>query len=312
MATSSGVWSSEAPSNIALIKYMGKREGNIPCNISLSHTLNKFTTRVSLEICSGKDDFSNEIGLPQKSVDRFLEHLKRIKYRYNYGGFFLVKSFSNFPHSAGIASSSSSFAALTMCSLAAICEIKGVNLPSPEEMSRLSREASGASCRSFFSPWSVWNGDGARKIDVKIGELNHDLALVDSRPKQISSGEAHRLVTSSPLFEGRSTRAEKRFGDLINSLNNNKWSDVRQICWEEFRDMHALFETSSPSFGYIQPKTTMILDMVEGFWRVRGDGPVVTIDAGPNVHFLWRKDQNELRTELKNAILSMDNLIQFM
>ena len=227
----SRMWTSEAPSNIALIKYMGKQSGNVPCNASLSHTLNEFVTRVSLEECWEDDQFVNGMEFGPRATNRFLQHLKNIKMIFCYDGFFYVKSHNNFPHSAGIASSSSSFAALTKCAVTAICEIKGMALPSCEEMSEISREASGASCRSFFSPWSLWNHKGARTIDLKIGELNHDLALVDQSPKIVSSSEAHERVKSSRLFMGRPRRAEKRLINLIDSLNNNRWNDACQICW---------------------------------------------------------------------------------
>jgi len=292
------MWVDFAPSNIALIKYMGKTEGNIPCNVSLSYTLDKFVTRVVLELCSNNDCFVNEIGLSDKSVDRFLNHLKNIKRRYDYDGFFRVRSSNNFPHSAGIASSSSSFAALTKCALKAVCEIKGRELPSPEEMSAISREASGASCRSFFAPWSVWNREGGRKIDIAIDRLEHDLILINATPKKVSSSEAHQLVRSSPLFVGRAQRAEKRFVQVIDSLNSGDWSNSYQICWEEFQDMHSLFETSSPSFSYMESKTISALEIIKEFWKSHNDGPVVTMDAGPNVHLLWRKDQTELRSQL--------------
>jgi diphosphomevalonate decarboxylase len=285
---------------------MGKLDGNVPRNVSLSYTLDKFRTTVYLENCSNEDRFVNDIGLDQKSVDRFLRHLQNIKKLYDYNGYFSVRSLNNFPHSAGVASSSSSFAALTKCAITAICKMKAAAIPSPEEMSVISRTASGASCRSFFAPWSVWDRDGARKIDIKIKELNHDLILVDIRPKKVSSSKAHKLVETSPLFADRPSRAEKRFVDLVNALNCDRWNDACQICWEEFADMHGLFETSSPSFGYISSKTKVVLNAIKNFRRLNGDSPITTIDAGPNVHLLWRKDQEEARSELKKEILSLD------
>jgi diphosphomevalonate decarboxylase len=291
---------------------MGKEQSNIPCNVSLSYTLKKFITRVVIEISTEKDIFENEMELNPKSINRFLQHLKNIKSRFNYNGCFRVKSSNNFPHSVGIASSSSSFAALTKCALTAICEIKGKNLPTPEEMSKISREGSGASCRSFFSPWSLWDKNGARGIDLKICELNHDLVLVDTQPKKISSSEAHELVKSSPLFAKRPERAQNRLDHLIDCLNNNQWNNASTICWEEFFDMHSLFETSSPSFRYIKPKTIIILSEVEKFWQENNDGPIVTIDAGPNVHFLWKNDQNRLRKEIKMRILEKHRGIEFL
>ena len=55
--------------------------------------------------------------------------------------------------------------------------------------------------------------------------------------------------------------------------------------------MHALFETSSPSFGYFEPQTLTLLNMAREYWLQNSDGPLVTMDAGPNVHLLWREDQ---------------------
>ncbi|MDR1982242.1 MAG: hypothetical protein LBQ08_00370 [Holosporaceae bacterium] len=306
------MWISEATSNIALIKYMGKEQGNIPCNVSLSYTLSKFTSKVVIENCTKEDSFKNAIRLNLKSVNRFLQHLKNIKTRFNYNGYFCVESSNNFPHSVGIASSSSSFAALTKCAVTAICEIKGINPLSLEEMSQISREGSGASCRSFFFPWSVWDKNGAKSIDLKICKLNHDLVLVDTQPKKISSSEAHELVKSSPLFVGRPSRAQNRFHNLINSLDNDQWNNAREICREEYLDMHALFETSSPGFRYIQPKTTIVLKEIEKFCMENNDGPIVTIDAGPNIHFLWRDDQNELRKKAKKKILEKCSKIEFL
>ncbi|MDR2781805.1 MAG: hypothetical protein LBB21_05145 [Holosporaceae bacterium] len=300
------MWISEAPSNIALIKYMGKLEssGTVvePCNISMSYTIPYFSTKVFLENCNGEDCYINKIGLNQESIDRFLRHLKNIKKIFNYNGFFSVESLNNFPHSAGIASSSSSFAALTKCTLTALCEITGAPLPTPEQMSKISRMASGASCRSFFFPWCVWDRSGAKSINLKINELYHDLILIDANPKKISSSKAHSLVKSSPLFAERPQRAEQRFTALVDAINCDKWNEAHHICWEEFLDMHQLFETSSPSFKYIQSKTTAVLEKIQQFYKSNNDGPLVTIDAGPNIHLLWKKDQNEIRNELKKEI----------
>ncbi|MDR2107605.1 MAG: hypothetical protein LBO73_03760 [Holosporaceae bacterium] len=306
------MWSSKASSNIALIKYMGKTERNIPCNVSLSYTLDKFVTEVTLENCEGKDEFTNELGLNSSAVNRFLKHLENIKKRFGYEGFFRVKSSNNFPHSAGAASSSSSFAALTKCALAAICEIKKLPLPSPEEMSKISREGSGASCRSFFFPWAVWRGEGGKAISFNTGDPDHDLILTDAKPKKISSGEAHEAVKSSPLFAGRPERAENRFSDLADALDNNRWNDARRICAEEFRDMHALFETSVVPFSYIGPLTASILKQIEDFCGTEENGPIVTLDAGPNIHLLWKKNSEDLRNKLKHAILGKNPAVGFL
>ncbi|MDR1375331.1 MAG: hypothetical protein LBJ45_00760 [Holosporaceae bacterium] len=302
------MWVCSAPSNIALIKYMGKQEGNIPSNVSLSYTLNKFSSEVSLEVWENEDVFINKMNLAEESVRRFLGHLNHIKNVTNCRKFFRIRSQNNFPHSVGIASSASSFAALTICSFRAMCSLENIPLPSPEEMSRISRNASGSSCRSFFSPWSLWDGENAMMANIEIFELRHNLLLLNKTPKAIASSEAHKRVRSSLLFSGRADRARARLNKLIPALNNN-WREAYQLCWEEFWDMHALFETSSPAFGYFLPETIAVLQEVRRFWQNYQDGPLATVDAGCNVHLLWREDQEKsqkcLITKLRPMIESL-------
>jgi diphosphomevalonate decarboxylase len=170
-------------------------------------------------------------------------------------------------------------------------------------MSEVSRLASGSSCRSFFAPWCIWDKSGARKIHLEIGRLLHDVIIINVDAKEVSSSEAHRRVTSSLLFEGREKRAAIRCEKLIESLNNGRWDSAQQICWEEDLDMHALFATADPHFEYIHTETMRILSIMQNCWKEHGDGPLVTIDAGPNVHLLWRNDQNLLRNETKQKII---------
>lgn len=282
-------WTAEAPSNIALIKYMGKREGNIPCNVSLSYTLDEFRTKVSLKLIQGEcDEFINS-SLSQYEKERFLKHLNFIKDTVNFRGAFAITSENSFPKSAGIASSASSFAALTMCAFKAISKLQGTTMPSQEFMSNVSRIGSGSSCRSFFSPWCIWDENGAKNIDIPI-ILEHQLVLVDATAKEVSSSEAHRIVQSSLLMKGRPERAQLRCKKLIDALKNDQWDSAFQICWEEFWDMHALFETCQSPFGYMLPKTLEILRNVRQFWKKNGNGPIATVDAGANVHLLWKKN----------------------
>jgi diphosphomevalonate decarboxylase len=53
--------------------------------------------------------------------------------------------------------------------------------------------------------------------------------------------------------------------------------------------MHALFETSDPHFGYISTATLQKLREIENLWKENNDGPIVTIDAGSNIHLLWHE-----------------------
>ena len=295
------IWTSEAPANIALIKYMGKTADNVPLNCSLSFTLEKFKSSVTLETIEGRsnDEWDRSQTMNEADQNKFLKHLSFLKEHFAIAEKFRVRSSNDFPSHCGLASSASSFAALTRCLAMAASELKGRDLTDPFEVNRLSRRGSGSSCRSFFSPFSVWDADGARSIDLGALKLLHQVVVVDSARKEVSSSEAHKRVLTSSLWNGRPERAQARFEELVRSLKHNSWKTAFEVVWAEFWDMHALFETSRPPFGYMNPKSLEVLNQVRALWSERGDGPLATMDAGPNVHLLYRADQAALCADFR-------------
>ena len=111
-----------APSNIALVKYWGKKNGQKPINPSLSLTLNNCQTH--MEVVIEKSDFF-DLSIEFESIpnekfrqkilhkisklgpefEKWLPAFSNLKYT--------IKSYNSFPHSSGIASSASSMAALS-------------------------------------------------------------------------------------------------------------------------------------------------------------------------------------------------------
>ena len=134
------------------------------------------------------------------------------------------------------------------------------------------------------------------------------MVVVCDKKKLVSSSSAHARVVSSSLFVGRQERAEQRLIELIAALSHKNWSQSFDLVWAEFWDMHALFETAMPSFSYLLPSSIKVLNYVRDFWREHADGPLVTVDAGPNIHLLFRDDQAHLRKEIL-AELSSDYLV---
>lgn len=295
-----------APANIALIKYMGKIEntGNKPTNSSLSWTLENLRTFVRI---TKRDDLTQDqwrpleqegmtkMELSEKGVARFLAHFQAMKNQFGISGSFEIESANNFPSDCGLASSASSFAALTMASLQLFEKFNSqVEDLSVMERAEISRKGSGSSCRSFFGPWALWFSEGVRPVEFPMENLSHQVIVVENEKKEVSSSEAHKLVTTSPLFEGRPERAERRLAELMQALRDQDWQAAYQVTWDEFMDMHELFHTSTPSFRYINEASQEVLDYVKNIWNTEGDGPLVTMDAGPNVHLLYRADQAEL------------------
>lgn len=301
----------KAPSNIALIKYMGKAqvEGNRPTNASLSYTLNHLNTELRLSsLDNGTDQIKTipgeyELRLSDKGRKRFLNFFDQLKKTFSLKGSFLIESGNNFPSDCGLASSASSFAALTLAAHEMALKSKVLDQPwSKEKLASVSQTGSGSSCRSFFSPFSVWDEDGARGIDLGISSFKHSVLILEQSKKLVSSSQAHVQVLSSSMFQGRVERAALRLQKLIESFINKDWKSSFEICWAEFWDMHVLFETSVPSFGYLNPSSLLALSELRQFWKERGDGPLVTMDAGPNIHLLFRENQGDLQEELLKTL----------
>ncbi len=293
---------------------MGKNntELNIPSNSSLSYTLNHLRSTVELELTTERTDLwqpfpDNEIILSDKEQNRYLKHLNLLKQYFNINDHFIVRSKNNFPAGCGLASSAASFAALTQCAADAFKQLnldkfKQLNINS-QILSSLSRQGSGSSCRSFFSPWALWRDDHAEAVSLPYPELIHHTVVLSREKKSISSSEAHRQVTTSSLFDGRAERAEKRLTQLIQSFTEKDWKNAYIICWQEFWDMHALFETCATPFTYLTPASLAVLNYLRDYWQLTQDGPIVTMDAGPNVHLLFRPEQtriiDQIVTELR-------------
>ena len=306
-------WFAKAPSNIALIKYMGKKDAelNLPMNSSLSYTLNHLISRVMIEKISGKKDFWEPLDTPGSlnfnlSIDaqnRFLNHLALLKSMADYTGAFVVRSCNNFPHSSGLASSASSFAALTKCALLALHDLTKAPIPSIEIQAQLSRQGSGSSCRSFFSPWALWQEESVKEIDLPYKDLLHQVIVISHEPKKISSGEAHKRISTSKLYPTRSARAENNFKILLEKFQSNDWAGAYHVCWREFQDMHSLFSTCEEPFSYINEQSQTVLNELQNLWQREGDGPLITMDAGPNIHVLYRQDQSEMARKFKSDYL---------
>lgn len=291
---------------------MGKLDfsRNIPSNASFSYTLEDLRTYVELEHITGSEDQWKPLVqsgclspiFSIKGQQRFLNYFKKLKDVYGVKENFVIKSANNFPSDSGMASSASSFAALTKAADLAFSSF-GYKNHSDQTLYQLSREGSGSSCRSFFSPWAIWNGVEVYAPDIKLQKLLHDVVLVDTKIKEVSSGDAHKRIETSPNNVGRKERAEQRLKDLLAAFNEDNWKGAYNIVWDEFMDMHELFETAEPLFCYRTEKSYTALQALREFWKERNDGPLVTMDAGPNIHLLWKEDQKLLREQLQEVMI---------
>ena len=160
-----------APSNIAFIKYWGKKDGGLrlPENGSISMNLSNLLTTTTVEFSSAlkDDDFELE-GIryandSEKSL-RVIKHLDRIRKLGGIDSYAKVVSSNNFPSGTGLSSSASGLAALTVAAAAAASLAL-----SEKELSILARKGSGSACRSIPDGFV----ETVKRQLVRIG-LHHD------------------------------------------------------------------------------------------------------------------------------------------
>ena len=87
-------WIAEAPANIALIKYMGKSADNVPLNCSLSFTLDKFKTRVELDLLETSlgDEWDERSKMAEFDQNKFLKHFSYLKEQFGLREKFRIRS----------------------------------------------------------------------------------------------------------------------------------------------------------------------------------------------------------------------------
>nr|WP_238551384.1 hypothetical protein [Legionella oakridgensis] len=106
-------------------------------------------------------------------------------------------------------------------------------------------------------------------------------------------------MRTSKLYSTRSERAENNLKVLLNALESKDWGSAYQICWREFHDIHQLFATCTAPFSYMTEQSQEALKKLQDLWQRKGDGPIVTMDAGPNIHLLYRQEQMDLANQFK-------------
>jgi diphosphomevalonate decarboxylase len=205
-----------------------------------------------------------------------------------------VLSENSFPAGAGIASSASAFAALTL----AIVNACGLEL-SERDLTRLARRGSGSASRSIptgFVEWYKGNSD-VDSFAVSIAKpdywkLSDCIAIVETDHKKIGSTDGHKLASTSPLQQARVIDSDRRLDICRDAIAHKDFSALAEVIEQDSNLMHAVMLTSRPALIYWQPVTLEIMKTVMS-WRKSGIPAAFTIDAGPNVHIVCETQAEE-------------------
>jgi len=276
--------------NIAFIKYWGHADAalHLPANPSVSMVLDCLQTRTTVGFRALREDEVVIDGVPASPAARarVSEHLDRVRALAGTDLGAHVRSESNFAAGAGLASSASAFAALTLAATVAL----GLDL-SLEQLSALARLGSGSACRSIpdgFVEWTVQPDRSSTAHSIAPPEhwtLCDCIALVSTRHKEVSSIGGHEAAPSSPLHTARVRDATLQLPACRRAIEQRNLVALGRIAERDAVMMHAVAMTSAPPIYYWTAETMRVVRAVVE-WRQAGLPVYYTIDAGPNVHCL--------------------------
>lgn len=312
----SGNFQWSAPSNIALVKYWGKKDNQIPANPSVSFTLNtcKTITKLAFAKKINTGNFSFDLlfeGKPKEDfkpkIQKFLERIE-IYMPFLKDYHFTIDTENTFPHSSGIASSASGMAALAM-NLMSVEKALNPEMSDDyfyQKASLLARLGSGSACRSVKGSVVVWgnqaNISGSSDLfGVEYPYAIHDnfkgfqdtILLVDKGEKQVSSTVGHDLMHNHPFAERRFAQAHENLDTLIPIFESGNLEEFIKVVESEALTLHAMMMTSMPYFILMKPNTLQIINAI---WKFRNKTKIpvcFTLDAGANVHVLYPKNNQE-------------------
>ena len=323
----SGQSSWKSPSNIALIKYWGKKEIQIPLNASLSFTLSNCYTECSIKyeplikpnnqcnfelLFEGKREisFEEKLNIFFKRIVFYCPYLIDLK--------LTIDTKNSFPHSSGIASSASAYSALSLC----IMDIeKKINPTISSEYffnkaSFLSRLGSGSASRSVLGPLAIWGESDFFKhssnfFAVKYEEKLHGnfkniqdtILLVDKGKKHISSTVGHDLMINHSFSNDRLVQVNQNLKLLKNALISGDFEAFTHIVELEALTLHAMMMTSSPYYILIKPNTLNIINEIWNYRKNTNSKVCFTLDAGANIHLLYpKKNFNQIQDFISNNL----------
>lgn len=286
-----------AHTNIALIKYWGKKDPNlfIPMNSSLSLTLDEFYTDTSVKWLSNTDcDVFYLNGEKQekeetKKISAFLDLFREKSHHFSP---IEVTSTNFVPTAAGLASSASAFAALG----AAMNRLTGLDL-SEEELSTYIRQGSGSATRSVFGGFVQWTQGNSHKtsrakfIDDASWDIGMLTLVVNSNSKKISSrqGMAHTVETSQ-FYPAWVEAANQDLIAIKQAISERNFQKLGEITEANGMKMHGTMLGANPPFCYFEPGSILAMNAVRTL-REKGYACYFTMDAGPNVKVLCRNSQ---------------------
>lgn len=287
-----------ASPSLALAKYWGKLPGgvNLPATSSLAVTLAGLTTTTIVR----EADLSDRVridGVEEQphAFERFFAAVRQLAAETPGSRIlhFDVESTNSFPTAAGLASSSSGFAALA----AATVKLSGIDDATPDKLSRLARLGSGSAARAVFGGFTEWRRGAEAATELAPPEhwpqLRVIAVIVHAGSKPISSRQAmERTRLTSPYFHAWTQDAEQTCARARQALLDRDLQQLGEAMRASYLRMFATMLAATPPVRYWSPATVAVLELAEA---LRADGIPVheTMDAGPQVKLVTTADHTQ-------------------
>lgn len=283
--------SARAGANFALIKYWGKRDRalNLPDVGSISLTLEALHTETTVRFDPALA--ADELVLDDESAPdrapRISAFLDVIRKRAGVRGFARVETTNNFPTAAGLASSASGFAALTVAAAAALGQDWDAR-----KLSELARIGSGSAARSIFGGFVEMKrgryGTGSDSVAKPLADARHwplqvAVAITTRAEKDVGSTEGmQRTADTSPFYRGWVENQESDLAEAREAIAAKDFERLAEVSEGSALAMHGLAMSARPGLLYFNASTIECLHRIRA---LRADGVPVffTVDAGPQV-----------------------------
>lgn len=305
-----------AHTNIALIKYWGKRDKELflPMNSSLSLTLEAFYTDTEVVfdadlledvfVLNGQVQESSEVSKISAFLDLFRKEFGEKR-------FARVTSYNFVPTAAGLASSASAFAALAL----AVDGALDLNLDR-QVLSTYARRGSGSSTRSLFGGFVEWQmGTGSEdSYALEVDEATWDIGMlvlaINTQKKSVSSrvGMDHTVATS-PFYDTWVSSAKTDLKAIKEAIADRDFESLGQITEHNGMKMHATTLSANPPFTYFEPESIRVQNLVRQVRDETGIPAYMTMDAGPNVKVLCRASQMNQLVEALSQDFPQEKII---
>ncbi|MEM9942329.1 MAG: diphosphomevalonate decarboxylase [Planctomycetota bacterium] len=295
------------PSNIAIVKYWGKRGQQLPCNSSLSMTLTNAYTETEILITDDPhEEFDLDFYFEGQRNEKFGQRVRQ--YIANHiecfptlqGRSVTIRTSNSFPHSAGIASSASAFGSIALC-LVDIerSDEQPMDTDFYRRASSLARLGSGSACRSMYPMYSVWGKNEVvpnshdefalpiESVHEVFQTMRNAIIVVDDQPKKVSSSAGHALMNNHPFATQRFDQANQRTARLVQILKQGNIDDFVVLTESEALTLHAMMMTSRDYYLLLKPPTLSVIEAIVQFRQDQKIPVCYTMDAGPNVHLLY-------------------------